>query len=72
MQIELTIKDILNDIEEFQERISAAQSKLNMLPAGYLPYPEYKKREKQRRDLQAKIEHVEKLIRIATEGLKEI
>lgn len=65
----LTQADILRDIEQFQERIAAAQNKLAALPTGYLPYPEYKKREKQRQNLQAEIEHVRNLMRIAQEGI---
>jgi predicted nucleic acid-binding Zn-ribbon protein len=69
MQIELTAKDIQRDIEGFQNRIQAAREKLAELSAGYLPYQKHKKREKQRRDLQAEIEHVQKLRGYAREAL---
>ena len=58
----ITITDIEKDIQGYQARISATQSKLAGLPTGHLPYTEHKKREKQRRDLQAEIKHVQKLI----------
>ena len=64
MQIELTTENILKDIEGYQSRISTARERLESLPAGRLAYPGHKKREKQRRDLQADITHVQGLIRI--------
>lgn len=67
--MDLTVEDIKNDILSFQERISVAQTKLNILPTGYLPRPEYKKLEKQRRDLQGEIFHIENLIKYAREGI---
>ena len=69
MQIQLTPEDIEQDIENFLTRIEQAKAKLANLPTGYFPYSEHKKREKQRRDLQTEIKHVENLIRIAQEGL---
>ena len=67
--LQLTNADIREDIREFKQRIQTAREKLAELPEGYLPYTEHKKREKQRRDLQAEIEHVQKLIRYAGEVL---
>ena len=65
----LTNQEILEDIEEFQFRISIARQKLIDLPAGYLPFQEHKKRELKRRQLEDDIRHVQKMIEIATEAL---
>lgn len=70
MRLELTQADIAADIEQFRVRIDTARSKLDQLPTRYLPYQEYKRREKQKHDLQAEIEHVQKLICIAKEGIE--
>ncbi len=67
----LTVADIQNDIAEYQARISVAKSKLDMLPAGYLSYAQYKKREKQRREFEGEIEHVKNLIKYAQGALNE-
>lgn len=67
MQIELTPIEIEQDVENFRNRIEQARIKLSKLPAGFLQYAEYKKREKQRKVLQAEIIHVEKLISIVRE-----
>lgn len=67
--ITLTDADIRKDIRGFEQRIQAARDKLAELPVGYLPYQKNKKREKQRRDLQAEIEHVQNLIGYAREAL---
>lgn len=71
MQIELTTESILKDIEGFQARISEAKNKLAGLPGGYLSYPEHKKREKQRRELEDEIDHVKILIGYAEEALDD-
>lgn len=65
----LTDKEIQQDIQEFQDRISAARGKLAGLPDGRLPFPEHKKREKQRRELEDDIRHFQKIITYAREGL---
>jgi len=65
----LTVDEIREDISEYQERISSAREKLSELPEGYLPFKQHKIREKQRRDLQAEIKHVEILTGYAFEGL---
>jgi len=70
--MQLTAKDIQNDIEAFQARITAARRKLQLLPEGYLPHAEHKKREKVRRDLVADIHHTKTLIKIANEGMQII
>lgn len=67
--LKLTPEIIQADIERYQERISVTQNKLARLPAGYLPYPEYKKCEAVRRELEGEILHVEKLIEFAKEAL---
>ena len=69
--MQLTIKDILNDIEGFQERIFAAQTKLNLLPAGYLPYPEHKKRKQQQHQFEDDIRHLKTLRGYAQDAIDE-
>jgi len=49
-----------------------ARKKLVELPKGYLPYQRHKKREQQRRDSQAEIDHVRRLIGYAREGIETI
>lgn len=71
MNFEVTRKSIEQDIETFKDRIEQARSKLSKLPKGFLPYPEHKKREKQKKAFKAEIEHVQKLISIAREGLAD-
>ena len=68
-KMDITVADIEQDIKNFKDRISATKNKLEMLPVGFLPYPQHKKREKQRRDLKAEINHVQGLIAIAQEAL---
>jgi hypothetical protein len=65
----ITITDVEKDIQRYQARMSTARSKLADLPTGYLPYQEYKKREKQRRELQADIKHLQQLMNYANEGV---
>jgi hypothetical protein len=67
----LTDREIREDIHNFEKRISTAREKLAMLPGGQLPFPEHKKREKQRREMQADIQHVQKLIGYAAEAFGE-
>jgi len=67
--MDLSISDIKDDISEYQERIQTTRQKLIGLPEGYLPYPEHKKREKQRRELQADIKHLQQLMGYANEGV---
>ena len=69
--IKLTAHEIEQDIAGFQKRISSAQNKLDRLPVGRLPYPEHKKREQQRRQLEDDIRHVKKMAGWATEVLGE-
>lgn len=66
---QITIKDIKEDIAAFEARISAAQTKLDMLPDGFLPISEHKRREKQRKDLLDEIDHVKRLLGYAREAL---
>jgi len=68
--ITLTNDLILDDIAGFEQRIQIAREKLAVLPEGYLPYTEHKKREKQHRELQADISHIENLIKYAHEGIE--
>ena len=67
----LTDEDIQEDIRGFERRIQEARDKFSELPTGHLAYPQHKKREKQRRDLQAEIKHVQGLILIAKEALTD-
>jgi len=71
MQITLTDEMILAEIESYKARIRAVQARLSGLPVGYLPFKEHKKREKERRSLQAEFQHVQKLMGYAAEALKE-
>jgi len=68
--MDLSILDIKDYISEYQERIQTARKKLTNLPAGHLPYQEHKKREKQRRELQADIKRRQRLISYASEGVE--
>jgi len=66
----LSIKDIENDISGYQTRISSARKKLTGLPEGYLPYHEHKKREKMRRELESDIKYYFQVVIYANEGLE--
>jgi len=66
----LTISDIEKDISGFRARIQMAQNELAALPEGYLPFKQHKRREKQQRDLQVEIKHVNILIGYAIEGIE--
>ena len=68
--MDLTIREIKEDIEGFKDQIRLAKAKLAALPVGYLPYQENKKRVLQRRELQDDISHIETLIRYAREGIE--
>lgn len=63
--LELTRRDILNDIEVFKERIRRAQEKLAALPEKANGYKERKKLRLKRRALKQEIERVNGLIMIA-------
>lgn len=65
----MTPKTIREDMRGFEQRIQVAREKLAMLPEGYLPYPQHKKREKQRQDLRSEIKHVQKMTGYAKEAL---
>jgi len=66
----ITISDIEQDIAGYRARIQKAQSQLDGLPCGYLPYQLHKKREKIRKDCEGEVEHVKRLIRYAEQGIK--
>ena len=72
MYLQLTDKDILADIREFQKRIQTARDKLAALPEGHLPRKDHKKREKQRLELSTEVKHCTALIGYAEEGLELI
>jgi len=69
--LELTRKDISNDIEVFKKRIRNAQEKLTALPQKASEFKERKKLKLKRRVLKQEIEHVQGLIAIASEALKD-
>lgn len=66
--MDLTIADIKEDIAVYQEQIEKAEAELEALFLENLSY-DYKKREKLKRDLQAEISHIQKLIKYAHEGI---
>jgi len=66
----LTVEQIEKDIVGFQSRIAKAKNELAGLPEGYLQFKQHKRREKQRRDLQAEVTHVNILIGYAQEGIE--
>ena len=65
----LTDEDIKQDIAGFEARIQEAQDKLDMIPNGYLPYNEHRKREAARQAYADEIAHVKRLIGYAREAL---
>lgn len=69
--LELTRREIFNDIEVFKKRIRNAQEKLAVLPQLANGYKERKKLRLKRRVLKQEIEHVDGLISIASEALKD-
>ncbi|MBU3948868.1 MAG: hypothetical protein KJ882_03395 [Proteobacteria bacterium] len=69
MLINVTPEMVEADIQAFEIRLQKAQDSLAELPEGYLPYPEYKKREKARHEHQEEISHVNCLIGLAREAL---
>ena len=68
----LTIKDIENDIQKFQDRIEAAREKLIALPATEIDWKEHKKIKAKRHELESEISHVRKLIGYAIEALEDV
>ena len=66
----LTVEQIEQDIEGFQDRIALAKSRLSELPAGRLPFKGHKRREKQRREYKAECSHCFQLIEYANEGIE--
>ena len=70
--MKITQKIIQSDIVSFRRRIADAKAKMAALPDGHLPYPEHKKREKKKVDLIAEVAHVERLIQVAQEGLRDL
>jgi hypothetical protein len=71
MNLILTEQDIERDIAGFKDRVLLTRNKLVNLPSGFLTYHEHKLREKQRRDLLADIQHIQKMIEIASKALEE-
>ena len=65
-------KDLIKeDIDRFRIRIAEARQKLSELPVGLLRYPEHRRRELKRAVYQGEIEHVQRLIQYAMEGLHD-
>ena len=65
----ITIENIKSDIIEYQARIEKAQDQVAGLPAGYLSYPQHKKRAQARRQAEDEIKHCRGLIEYAREGI---
>ena len=68
--MDLTISDIQCHIAEYKGRVEVAKLSLANLPKGRLPYPEHKKRQKQRQEYKADIKHYFQLIEYANEGIE--
>ena len=69
--MEITDEVIRQDIEGFKVRITETRAKLDALPARTNSQVEYKKVAKQRRDLEADINHLHNLLRYAWAGLDD-
>jgi hypothetical protein len=67
--MDITNKEIREDIQSFQDRIYQTKQKLADLPVGSLSPMKHKAREKTTRDLFADIKHYETIIGYAQEGL---
>jgi len=67
--LQLTNNDIREDIRGFEQRIQIAREKLAVLPEGYLPYLEHKKREKVRRACEDEVKHCQQLMVYAYKGI---
>ena len=70
MRSTITDEGIRQDIEQFRERISKAQAKLNELPDTAWTPKDRKKLKTQRKVLVDEIAHVKGLINIAEEALQ--
>ena len=70
--MELTNKEILEDISDFTDRIQAAKTKLSELPGWAETYKERLKIKNKRYFLESEIMHVQNLIKIAQTGLKDL
>ena len=65
----ITKKEIKEDIKDLKGQLATARKKLKSLPRGFIPYPEHKKRERERYRLLDEIEHLKKILKIAQESL---
>jgi hypothetical protein len=72
VELNLTLENILKDIEGFKDRIYKAQQKLSALPKNVTGYRERKKIRFKRKTLEQEIEHVKRLILIARDALEEM
>lgn len=70
--LNLTKNDMRQDILDYQERIRIAQQKLSALPKNVVGYQERKKARFKRKVLEQEIEHVKRLILIASDALEEM
>ena len=69
MQLELSQEDIRQEIQAFQDRITAAKAKLAGLPLDASDWNERKRLRLQRQALEAEVIHVKGLIKIAMTAL---
>lgn len=69
--MELTKIEIERNIRQYQERIQKAEAALRLLPAGHLPYSEFKKREKLKKEYLEEIRHITYLILLAEGALND-
>ena len=65
----LTIEDIRRHISEYQARIQIAEQQIDLLPSGFLPYQQHRKRQAKESEAELEIVHCETLIRYALEGI---
>jgi predicted nucleic acid-binding Zn-ribbon protein len=68
----MTKVEIERDIQAFRDRIAEAEEKLSRLPKAASDWKGRKKLKAKRRELQGKIVHVESLMKIAVESIKEL
>jgi hypothetical protein len=65
----ITQEIILRDVGGFERRIIEAREKLAALPTGGLAWVDHKRRETKRKEYLDEIQHVNRLIQYAKEGL---
>ena len=70
MKIDLSNEMIQSDLAGYRERLLSAETELAGLPSGHIPYQQHKAREAQRKEYLSDIEHLNRLIGYAKEGLE--